>query len=737
MADSATRRTLNSSAFKYVQGTSFQSWKDEFERSLLTHKPTLLGFLKVEDYDGTQTFRYLGKNVPAVSTKEEEVEEEYEDSSGKKRKKKVKVKVPNPWDLLEQLSYSQTVMSHLKANIHQDFWSLMGTDNTVFDAYTKFCAFGENKRPGDYQQVNRKLNSFKLRYGMLPAAFPSELELRMKEVVEITGQPYTEVRKSLQLVECLPPSWDTQVAAWRGQDPYIPYDKLKELVEGMPPDSMDPKVDAPSDSEEKKPAAPSNTPKAALFVNKGDQHPSKRKHGKKPRNDRCFYCNSHGHTIGNCQSRVADEKRGCRRTKEESRRERQEIELKEQLEAKDRTIQKLKKLQTHSGSGQQTRQDTRSQGHSPNQRDTKERYSNYRSYRDSGRYDRRRSRSLSPKPRASYHVERRGRSHSRQRSQPRTRSRSRSRSKGRSANFASRDSRCDPFQPEKRHGSALFVSRSKPGHYGPPARPEQVEWERRGYMSSPGRQDRSKSDQHSDLPASQHWRGPWERETKVQKWSGEQIQKQKQWGKQQFDRYMQKPVLPSLKRFSEREQYHKQLTAYQASTSSVDQSTPSVKQSPEPPADAIRTPIGSELDEKEDQPPTSQPASTVSTASTTPTALTPTPQPSVDGPSESALSTDDGSSQSLTNDPITGGVYVDTAGAETVAQAAKENKRQAPEIPDSPQHNKKRRVSASPSPQPVTPKPEHPDAIRDRQLGIDRSKEAENSEKCVEFLKRR
>jgi len=69
--------------YPYRPGQNFTVWRQELERELLATDPPLLGFLHVENYNGSQTYQYNGKTMSPANTKRKYVllDEEGTDAS--------------------------------------------------------------------------------------------------------------------------------------------------------------------------------------------------------------------------------------------------------------------------------------------------------------------------------------------------------------------------------------------------------------------------------------------------------------------------------------------------------------------------------------------------------------------------------------------------------------------------------------------------------------------------------
>ena len=96
----------------------FNEWKKDMEHHLVTHQ--LLGFLKVSDYDGTQTFEHNGEPHPPVSTKIKKRQIVKDLGDGETSITKESQEVPVPWKeskrYLKRSQCSRILMNHLSEN---------------------------------------------------------------------------------------------------------------------------------------------------------------------------------------------------------------------------------------------------------------------------------------------------------------------------------------------------------------------------------------------------------------------------------------------------------------------------------------------------------------------------------------------------------------------------------------------------------------------------------------------
>jgi hypothetical protein len=73
-------------AFKYTRTEDFTAWRNELERELMSRDPPLLGFIRVNGYDGTQPFRFLGRDVPPLCAGHDEGNTDSESDSSEESK---------------------------------------------------------------------------------------------------------------------------------------------------------------------------------------------------------------------------------------------------------------------------------------------------------------------------------------------------------------------------------------------------------------------------------------------------------------------------------------------------------------------------------------------------------------------------------------------------------------------------------------------------------------------------
>jgi hypothetical protein len=268
-------------------------WSDArntIELYLRALDPPLIGYLQVENYDGTQTFTLhppiREPAAPAVppSTTSDSGGGGDDDPEGGHRKKKKK---RSQQLTLDPNGGSVTVfreMSKVTLVIHQcmdENIRLLINAKKPFDAWKIL-----NDRYGTAEAVDRvrlfkEINAFKLNVGVIPGIFVAKLDVLLDRYEQATGTVHGDMGRSLMLREKLPSDWDSLVQSWHGQKNVIPYQQLRGLVERQ-------KVT---------PVATTPRKETALKATTGDpRRPAGRNEGKRG----CFNCHQQGHDAVDC-----------------------------------------------------------------------------------------------------------------------------------------------------------------------------------------------------------------------------------------------------------------------------------------------------------------------------------------------------------------------------------------------------------------------------------------------------
>jgi hypothetical protein len=208
-------------------------WSDArntIELYLRALDPPLIGYLRVENYDGTQTFALEGGTVhppirapdaPAVppsATSDGGGGDDDPEAGGQRKKKKKRSQQLT----LDPSGGSVTVfreMSKVTLVIHQcmdENIRLLINARKPFDAWKIL-----NDRYGTAEAVDRvrllkEINAFKLNIGDDPGIFVAKLDVLLDRYEQATGTVHGDMGRSLMLREKLPSDWDSLVQSWHG-----------------------------------------------------------------------------------------------------------------------------------------------------------------------------------------------------------------------------------------------------------------------------------------------------------------------------------------------------------------------------------------------------------------------------------------------------------------------------------------------------------------------------------------
>ncbi|POM62361.1 hypothetical protein PHPALM_28491, partial [Phytophthora palmivora] len=104
---------------------------------------------------------------------------------------------------------------------------------TSYEIFNYICQKYEGEAfHGDPYFIQHYLMEIKCEEGTVLTEFLLKLENAMKAASEATESVMTEGQKSIYLFHSMPKSWKDDLRIWKGQRKYIPYEDLKQSIEG-------------------------------------------------------------------------------------------------------------------------------------------------------------------------------------------------------------------------------------------------------------------------------------------------------------------------------------------------------------------------------------------------------------------------------------------------------------------------------------------------------------------------
>ncbi|GMF62069.1 unnamed protein product [Phytophthora fragariaefolia] len=167
---------------------------------------------------------------------------------------------------------------------------------TSYDIFSFICERYEGAAfQGDPYFIQHYLMEIKYEEGSDLTEFPLKLENAMKAALEATESVVTDGQKSIYLFHSMPKSWKDDFCIWTGQRKYIPYEVLKQSIEGKARDLQ---------PQERYTLAKGTPETAALkseraLVATGPTSTQSR-HGNNY-NNTCSYCDRPRHAIRHCR----------------------------------------------------------------------------------------------------------------------------------------------------------------------------------------------------------------------------------------------------------------------------------------------------------------------------------------------------------------------------------------------------------------------------------------------------
>ncbi|EGZ21543.1 hypothetical protein PHYSODRAFT_247483 [Phytophthora sojae] len=216
--------------------------------------------------------------------------------------KKPKTKPLNPRERRRQEAKTKAFLMKTMDNTHV---RLVKNLVTSYDIFTFICEKYEGAAfHGDPYFIQHYLMEIKYEESSDLTEFFLKLENAMKSASEATESVMTEGQKSIYLFHSMPKSWKDDLRVWKGQRKYIPYEDLKQGIEGKVRDLQaqerytlakgTPETTATKSERALVAAGPTITPPT---------------HGNNY-NNTCSYCDRPRHTIRHCRSLQKDLRTG-------------------------------------------------------------------------------------------------------------------------------------------------------------------------------------------------------------------------------------------------------------------------------------------------------------------------------------------------------------------------------------------------------------------------------------------
>ncbi|KAK1944845.1 hypothetical protein P3T76_003378 [Phytophthora citrophthora] len=165
------------------------------------------------------------KNLPAVRP--------FNSREARRARKRTKKEKPQPLSQRErrcQEAKTKAFLMKMMDNIHV---RLVKNLTTSYEIFNYICQkYEEAAFHSDPYFIQHYLMEIKYEEGSDLTEFFLKLENAMKAASEATESVMTEGQKSIYLFHSMPKSWKDDLHIWKGQRKYIPYEDLKQSIEG-------------------------------------------------------------------------------------------------------------------------------------------------------------------------------------------------------------------------------------------------------------------------------------------------------------------------------------------------------------------------------------------------------------------------------------------------------------------------------------------------------------------------
>ncbi|KAJ0393442.1 hypothetical protein ATCC90586_010689 [Pythium insidiosum] len=221
----------------------FPMWKSMM--ILYLKKKSLLGYIVVDGYDGSQAFTFEGETFPATVRLKQDAPEPVtpsgdsgpgDDDGGKKKKKKKRMSVDIETDEDDQdrtyrvIAERADVSLILMESIPSQYATLVGQGKRPFHMWNAIVQHFGSRGPTDYSKYYEAVFLKKLRPGDDSGIFVYELDSNILAFQEVIDTSLSDKFKSLILQHALPASWDNRMRSWLGTEKILSYKKLQDLV---------------------------------------------------------------------------------------------------------------------------------------------------------------------------------------------------------------------------------------------------------------------------------------------------------------------------------------------------------------------------------------------------------------------------------------------------------------------------------------------------------------------------
>ena len=195
------------------RGGDFEDFQRHFSNLLLIQSPCLLGFLLVEDYDGSQEFEYAGIMLPAQVVPRRGATDTH-------------------WSPATCLTLRIHTLSILIRHVSETLRGHVRDTNNVFAAWTNLVKHCGTATVRDFPKLYEDFVNLRMETYEDPSEFIRKFEKAHDKTVSLTKSVITPLQKALMLQVALPktPEWMQNLAIWRGLESHIPYDVLRAHV---------------------------------------------------------------------------------------------------------------------------------------------------------------------------------------------------------------------------------------------------------------------------------------------------------------------------------------------------------------------------------------------------------------------------------------------------------------------------------------------------------------------------
>ncbi|KAL3667485.1 hypothetical protein V7S43_019054 [Phytophthora oleae] len=169
----------------------------------------------------------------SIKRKDLPVARPFSQRDARRARKRAKKEKPQPLSQRERRRQEAKTKAFLMKTMDNMHVRLVKNLMTLYEIFNFICQKYEGAAfHGDPYFIQHYLMEIKYEEGSDLTEFFLKLENAMKAASEATESVMTEGQKSIYLFHSMPKSWKDDLRIWKGQRKYIPYEDLKQSIEG-------------------------------------------------------------------------------------------------------------------------------------------------------------------------------------------------------------------------------------------------------------------------------------------------------------------------------------------------------------------------------------------------------------------------------------------------------------------------------------------------------------------------